>query len=156
MTKISGQTVREIVKILETELKEEMKNTSNPLLNQITSMSAASLSSNSQLIDKMTETFNTNLIFDPESNDMLYTIRDPVSSSILPCASEILPRAFVKRLEIKSRCFDACMVIDGGLSFKFNDGTTAILELFEGDALRTVVDLRDDDGDQSESEESNL
>ena len=36
------------------------------------------------------------------------------------------------------RCFDACLVIDGSLSFKFNDGTRAIIEILDEDALRTI------------------
>ncbi|UYV62621.1 NADK2 [Cordylochernes scorpioides] len=42
------------------------------------------------------------------------------------------------RIEVKSRMFDACLVIDGGLSFVFNDGALAELEMFPEDALRTV------------------
>ncbi len=37
-----------------------------------------------------------------------------------------------------TRCFDACLVIDGSLSFKFNDGTRAIIEILDEDALRTI------------------
>lgn len=40
---------------------------------------------------------------------------------------------------MKSRCFDACLVIDGGLSFIFNDGALAVLEIHDEDALKTVV-----------------
>ena len=38
---------------------------------------------------------------------------------------------------VKSKCFDACLVIDGSLSFKFNDGAKAIIDILEEDALRT-------------------
>ncbi len=34
------------------------------------------------------------------------------------------------------RCFDACLVIDGSLSFKFNDGMRAVIEIKDEDALR--------------------
>ena len=70
---------------------------------------------------------------------MGYTIRDPVSDGTLPVPGERKPRGFAERLEIRSRCFDASLVIDGGLSYPFNDGTVAILELLDQDALRTVV-----------------
>lgn len=43
------------------------------------------------------------------------------------------------RIEIKSRMFDACLVIDGGLSFTFNDGSTAVFDINEEDALLTVT-----------------
>ncbi len=36
------------------------------------------------------------------------------------------------------RCFDACLVIDGSLSFKFNDGMRAVIEIKDEDALRTM------------------
>jgi len=75
---------------------------------------------------------------------MLYTLRDPISSYTLPMAAEISPRGFVHNMEIRSRCFDACMVIDGGLSFSFNDGTMAILEMHDSDALRTIVNFHGD------------
>ena len=43
------------------------------------------------------------------------------------------------RLEIRSRMWDANLVIDGGFSYKFNDGATASLEIHEEDALKSVV-----------------
>jgi hypothetical protein len=36
------------------------------------------------------------------------------------------------------RCFDACLVIDGSLSYKFNDGTRATIEIHDSDDLRTI------------------
>ena len=45
---------------------------------------------------------------------------------------------FDRKIAVKSRCFDACLVVDGSLSYKFNDGTKAIIEILEEDALRTV------------------
>lgn len=42
------------------------------------------------------------------------------------------------RIEVKSRMFDACLVIDGGLSFTFNDGSTALLEINDEDSLLTI------------------
>ena len=79
---------------------------------------------------------------------MVYTIRDPISSYTLPYALEILPRGFATKMEVRSRCFDACLVIDGGLSFSFNDGTVAMLEMHDSDSLRTVIDVFDDDDDE--------
>ncbi len=70
---------------------------------------------------------------------MGYTIRDKLSDGTLPVPGERKARGFAKQLEIRSRCFDASLVIDGGLSYPFNDGTVAILDLLEEDALRTVA-----------------
>lgn len=125
-------------------LKEELGRNGNPVLHQLTS-SLGSLSVSS-MVDKVTATYNDNLALPPDSDQMLYTIRDPVSHSTLPCASVIEPRGLAGKMEIKSRCFDACMVIDGGLSFSFNDGTMVIFEMFDEDALKTVVELGEDEG----------
>lgn len=49
------------------------------------------------------------------------------------------PRGFARKIYVRSRCFDASLVIDGGISFAFNDGTRALLEMHPEDALRNVV-----------------
>ncbi|KAK7082520.1 NAD kinase 2, mitochondrial, partial [Halocaridina rubra] len=69
---------------------------------------------------------------------MVYTIRDQLVSS--PVRNQcVKPRGLARSIAVKSRCFDASLVIDGGLSFTFNDGTRALLEIYEEDALRTVT-----------------
>lgn len=88
-----------------------------------------------KLIERITTSFNNSLIFDPSKCLMAYTIRDPV---VFGTDFNSKPRGFAKRIEVKSRMFDACLVIDGGLSFVFNDGATAVFEIFDEDALRTV------------------
>ena len=67
---------------------------------------------------------------------MAYTVRDPIVNATFHCDR---PRGFVNRLQVRSRCFDAHLVIDGGMSFAFNTGTTATLSMQPEDALRTVV-----------------
>ncbi|XP_042215720.1 NAD kinase 2, mitochondrial-like isoform X1 [Homarus americanus] len=89
-------------------------------------------------VRKITEKFNQMLITDPEVPKMVYTIRDQLVTS--PMRNEcVKPRGFAKSIGVKSRCFDASLVIDGGLSFTFNDGTRALLEIYDQDALRTVT-----------------
>lgn len=91
-----------------------------------------------KFVRKITETFNQMLITSPEAPRMVYTIRDQLVSS--PLRGEcIKPRGVAKAIRIRSRCFDASLVIDGGLSFTFNDGTRALLEIHDEDALRTVT-----------------
>ncbi|XP_037080752.1 NAD kinase 2, mitochondrial-like isoform X2 [Pollicipes pollicipes] len=90
------------------------------------------------LVGRVTDRVNQVLIFGPEENRMCYTIRDPVMSAPRS-AAEKRPRGLARRLEVRSRCFDANLVVDGGLSFPFNDGTVAILDIHDDDALRTVV-----------------
>lgn len=91
-----------------------------------------------KLVETITQRFNNELVFDPELNLMCYTLRDPVSAGTFPTAVEKKPRGKARRVEIKSRCFDACLVIDGSLSYKFNDGTRAIVSIHDEDVLRTV------------------
>jgi len=89
-----------------------------------------------RLIDDICARFNSRLIFEPDQLKMAYTVRDPIVNATFQCDA---PRGFVNRLQLKSRCFDAHLVIDGGMSFAFNTGTTADLQMHPQDALRTVV-----------------
>ncbi|CAI9725129.1 NAD kinase 2, mitochondrial-like [Octopus vulgaris] len=89
----------------------------------------------SDTVRKVTESFNQSLWFDPEIPKMAYTIRDPVMNSVFQIPN---PRGCVHKIKIHSRMWDACLVIDGGSSFTFNDGAEATLEIHEEDALRTV------------------
>ena len=70
---------------------------------------------------------------------MIYTIRDPITFGVMPSPFERRPRGFAETVQIRSRCFDACLVIDGGLSFPFNDGTEATLQLLPRDSLKTIT-----------------
>lgn len=71
---------------------------------------------------------------------MAYTLRDPVHvPGTLPGGvPDKRPRGHAGKMEVKSRCFDAHLVVDGSLSFKFNDGTRAVIEILDEDALRTI------------------
>ncbi|KAJ8970749.1 hypothetical protein NQ317_016494 [Molorchus minor] len=87
----------------------------------------------------LSEIYNKNLIFPPDDKRMGYTIRELISAGVWPQPKGIKPRGFATKVEVKSNCFDASLVIDGGVSFNFNDGAIALLEVFPEDALRTVV-----------------
>ena len=91
-----------------------------------------------KLVESITTKFNNQLVHDPESPVMCYALRDPVSVGTFPSPQEGRSRGKAKVVKVKSKCFDACLVIDGSLSYKFNDGTKAIIELLDEDALRTV------------------
>ena len=91
-----------------------------------------------KLVESITTKFNNQLVHDPESPVMCYSLRDPVSVGTFPSPQEGRSRGKAKVVKVKSKCFDACLVIDGSLSYKFNDGTKAIIELLDEDALRTV------------------
>jgi len=91
-----------------------------------------------RLVESVTNKFNSQLVYDPESPVMCYALRDPVSVGTFPNAMESRCRGKAKVIKVKSKCFDACLVVDGSLSYKFNDGSKAIIELIEEDALRTI------------------
>ena len=91
-----------------------------------------------RLVEAITQRFNNDLVFDPELHLMAYTLRDPVSAGTFPTALEKKPRGKARRIEVQSKCFDACLVIDGSLSYRFNDGTKAIISIHDDDVLRTV------------------
>ncbi|KAJ8260933.1 hypothetical protein COCON_G00166560 [Conger conger] len=91
------------------------------------------------LIDKSTKEYNNSLTFDPEDYRMFFSIREPIINRVYSCS---LQRGFARKVSIRSRCWDACMVVDGGTSFEFNDGAIATITMSEDDQLRTVL-LRD-------------
>ncbi|KAF3848573.1 hypothetical protein F7725_015070 [Dissostichus mawsoni] len=66
---------------------------------------------NRDFIEKVTDLYNESLVFSPDDRRMV---------------------------SVRSRCWDACMVVDGGTSFEFNDGAIATISLSEEDQLRTV------------------
>ncbi|XP_063238419.1 NAD kinase 2, mitochondrial [Bacillus rossius redtenbacheri] len=88
---------------------------------------------------RVTSAYNASLVFSPEDARLSYTIRDHICASVWPSPKGIEPRGFARHLLVTSHCFDAGLVIDGRLSFRFNDGNAARLEICDCDALRTVV-----------------
>uniref|UniRef100_T1JBC5 NAD kinase 2, mitochondrial n=1 Tax=Strigamia maritima TaxID=126957 RepID=T1JBC5_STRMM len=110
------------------------------LLNIVKQETGCGISVTPELENKIRSKFNNSLYFDPGELKMAYTIRDPVVNGTVYTSE---PRGFANSIEIKSRCFNACLVIDGGLSFVFNDGATALFDMFPEDALRSVILLED-------------
>uniref|UniRef100_UPI00358F1EB1 NAD kinase 2, mitochondrial isoform X2 n=1 Tax=Myxine glutinosa TaxID=7769 RepID=UPI00358F1EB1 len=87
------------------------------------------------LVEKVTEKFCASLIFDPEEVIMQYSVREPIVNRVYSCTR---PRGFAHRVSVRSRCWDACLVLDGAISFEFNDGAVATLVLNPNNALRTL------------------
>ncbi|XP_059156165.1 NAD kinase 2, mitochondrial-like [Physella acuta] len=88
------------------------------------------------LTETVMNSFNRSLRFDPSEPHMAYTIRDPIRNAVFNVERT---SGFAKKITIRSRMWDACLVIDGGMSFKFNDGAVATFEIAENNALRTVT-----------------
>jgi NAD+ kinase len=87
------------------------------------------------MLQKIVNEFNHSLVFSPSERKMAYTHRDPLSAGIFQISQ---PRGFCSNLRIKSRMWDACVVVDGSLSFSFNDGTVVELSMHDEDILRCV------------------
>ncbi|KAF4098585.1 NAD kinase 2, mitochondrial isoform X3 [Onychostoma macrolepis] len=91
---------------------------------------------NREFIESVTETYNESLIFSPEEDKLFFSIREPIVNRVFSSSQQ---RGFAKKVCVRSRCWDACMVVDGGTSFEFNDGAIATISLNEEDLLRTVI-----------------
>ncbi|KJH51218.1 hypothetical protein DICVIV_02583, partial [Dictyocaulus viviparus] len=89
-----------------------------------------------RVVSEICAKFNEQLIFKPDLFRMAYTVRDPIFNATFPSTT---PRGLAEKIRVKSRGYDAHLVIDGGVSYRFNDGTEALVEMHDEDALRTVV-----------------
>ncbi|KAJ3605460.1 hypothetical protein NHX12_027506 [Muraenolepis orangiensis] len=87
-------------------------------------------------IERVTEEYNQSLEFSPEDQRLFFSVREPIVNRVF---SSIRQRGFAKKVCVRSRCWDACMVVDGGTSFEFNDGAFATISMSEEDRLRTVL-----------------
>ncbi|OAD54597.1 NAD kinase domain-containing protein 1 [Eufriesea mexicana] len=90
-------------------------------------------------IEKICSTFNNSLHFGAEELKLCYAIRDMIVTDIWPTPKYIHPRGFCNKLTIRSQCFDASIVIDGGIAVPFNFGTTAVLEVYPEDSLQALI-----------------
>ncbi|XP_063068274.1 NAD kinase 2, mitochondrial isoform X2 [Engraulis encrasicolus] len=87
-------------------------------------------------VDNVTEEYNQHLVFNPEDSKLFFSIREPIVNRVFSSSRQ---RGFANRVCVRSRCWDACMVVDGGTSFEFNDGAIATISLSEDDQLKTVL-----------------
>ncbi|XP_040054485.2 NAD kinase 2, mitochondrial [Gasterosteus aculeatus] len=88
------------------------------------------------IVEKVTDEYNESLVFSPDDRRLFYSIREPIVNRVFSSSQQ---RGFASRVSVRSRCWDACMVVDGGTSFEFNDGAIATISMAEEDQLRTVV-----------------
>ncbi len=90
-----------------------------------------------QVVDK----FNSSLTFHPGDLRMAFTVREPMAKGLFYAPHH---RGFCQTMSVKSRMWDGWVVVDGGLSFNFNDGAVVDLEVRPEDALRCVQFLDSD------------
>uniref|UniRef100_UPI003AAFF286 NAD kinase 2, mitochondrial n=1 Tax=Centroberyx gerrardi TaxID=166262 RepID=UPI003AAFF286 len=89
-----------------------------------------------EFIEKVTDEYNESLVFSPEDRRLFFSVREPIVNRVFSSSRQ---RGFATKVCVRSRCWDACMVVDGGTSFEFNDGAIAAISMSEEDQLRTVV-----------------
>uniref|UniRef100_A0A8C8YQS9 NAD kinase 2, mitochondrial n=1 Tax=Prolemur simus TaxID=1328070 RepID=A0A8C8YQS9_PROSS len=95
-----------------------------------------SLPLNRELVEKVTNEYNKSLLYSPEEPKILFSIREPIANRVFSSSRQ---RCFSSKVCVRSRCWDACMVVDGGTSFEFNDGAIASMMINKEDELRTVL-----------------
>ncbi|XP_041474866.1 NAD kinase 2, mitochondrial-like isoform X2 [Lytechinus variegatus] len=116
INKLSCQSVKDILKITNEE-------------------TGSNLATEDSTVERIADRFNSSLLFDGADPRMAYTVRDPVTNRVY---QSDMPRGFARKIVMRSRCWDASLVIDAGSSFIFNDGAIATMEINEKDALNTI------------------
>lgn len=74
-----------------------------------------------------------------EDCKLCYSIRDMIITNAIPVLRDVHTRGFCKKATVQSQCFDAGLVLDGGIAVPFNFGTIAEIETFPEDSLRTIT-----------------
>ncbi|XP_030292118.1 NAD kinase 2, mitochondrial isoform X3 [Sparus aurata] len=100
------------------------------------SQTALDIPLDQNFIQKVTDEYNESLVFSPDDRRLLYSIREPIVNRVFSSSRQ---RGFASKVCVRSRCWDACMVVDGGTSFEFNDGAIATISMSDEDQLRTVL-----------------
>lgn len=70
---------------------------------------------------------------------MSYKIRELYRAKKWPIPKCSPERGMCRKIKVMSHGFDACLVIDRGVTLPFNDGTIAIFEIHPEDALKNFV-----------------
>ncbi|XP_032941673.1 NAD kinase 2, mitochondrial isoform X2 [Catharus ustulatus] len=117
INKVAHQAIEEILKIA-----KEHGNLNMPL--------------NMELVQKVTNDYNESLLYSPEEPKMFFSVREPIVNRVFSSSRQ---RGFSSKVCVRSRCWDACMVVDGGTSFEFNDGAIASILIDTDDSLCTVL-----------------
>ncbi|XP_068622031.1 NAD kinase 2, mitochondrial [Battus philenor] len=87
---------------------------------------------------EVAERYNQKLMFAPDSEQLAYSVREYITFEEWPAPRGLRVRDRAAAVRVRSHCTDAGLVIDGSVSFPFNDGTEAQLEIHPEDSLMTV------------------
>ncbi|XP_037295836.1 NAD kinase 2, mitochondrial, partial [Manduca sexta] len=79
---------------------------------------------------EVTERYNEKLMFPPGMGleQLAYSVREYITFEEWPAPRGLRVRDRAASVQVKSHCSDAGLVVDGSVSFPFNDGTEAQLE----------------------------
>ncbi|KAM8712940.1 hypothetical protein ACLKA7_013296 [Drosophila subpalustris] len=89
-------------------------------------------------VEEIAQVYNQGLLFAPDDPRLCYSIREQICVGVWPSPKTFKSRDFVEKVFIKSHCIDANLVIDGSISYPFNDGAKVLLEVYPEDALLTI------------------
>ncbi|CAH0716925.1 unnamed protein product, partial [Brenthis ino] len=87
---------------------------------------------------EVAERYNQKLMFPPDSEQLAYSVREYITFEEWPAPRGMRARDRASAVRVRSHCTDAGLVVDGSVSFPFNDGTQALLEIHPEDSLMTV------------------
>lgn len=87
---------------------------------------------------EIAEMYNQRLMFPPDAEHLAYSVREYITFEDWPTPKGLRVRDKAATVRVKSHCTDAGLVIDGSVSFPFNDGTETLLEIHPEDSLMTV------------------
>ncbi|CAK1593296.1 unnamed protein product [Parnassius mnemosyne] len=87
---------------------------------------------------EVAERYNQKLMFAPECEQLAYSVREYITFEEWPAPRGLRVRDRAASVRVRSHCTDAGLVVDGSVSFPFNDGTEALLEIHPEDSLMTV------------------
>ncbi|XP_032591367.1 NAD kinase 2, mitochondrial isoform X2 [Drosophila grimshawi] len=90
-------------------------------------------------VEEIAQRYNQGLLFAPDDPRLCYSIREQICVGVWPSPKTFKARDFVQSVFIKSHCIDANLVIDGSISYPFNDGAKVLLEVHPEDALLAIA-----------------
>ncbi|XP_034650423.1 NAD kinase 2, mitochondrial isoform X1 [Drosophila subobscura] len=109
------------------------------LLRSLPNSSSADVLRLRENAQEIAQRYNQGLLFAPDDPRLCYSIREQICVGVWPSPKTFKERDFVKNVFVKSHCIDANLVIDGSISYPFNDGAKALLEVHPEDALLTIA-----------------
>ncbi|XP_043494551.1 NAD kinase 2, mitochondrial-like [Polistes fuscatus] len=88
---------------------------------------------------KVIQSYHRSLSFDPEDERMSYMVRELYRARKWPKPKSSPERRMCRKVKVISHGFHAGLVIDGGVTLPFNDGTTAVFEIHSEDDLKNLI-----------------